>query len=78
MTGVDFFLTGIVLMLFGWKLYFDYADRKEERRQREKNARHSKQSAAISRQDGAEKMHALVGQMNGNGMILSILLSLLE
>jgi len=23
-------------------------------------------------------MHALVGQMNGNGMILSILLSLLE
>ena len=42
MTGVDFFLMGIVLMLFGWKLYFDYVDRKEERRQREKNARHSK------------------------------------
>ena len=42
MTGVDFFLTGIVLMLFGWKLYFDYADRKEERRQREKDANHSK------------------------------------
>ena len=78
MTGVDFFLTGIVLMLFGWKLYFDYADRKEERRQREKNANHSKQSAHYFPIEGCRKMHALVGQMNGNGMILSILLSLLE
>lgn len=42
MTGVDFFLMGIVLMLFGWKLYFDYEDRKEERRQCEKNAHHSR------------------------------------
>ena len=41
MERITFFLQHILLMFLGWALYFRLQDKKEERRQREKNAHHS-------------------------------------